>query len=145
MLKSWKKRPCMTLLTGYRPTSENTTMVDNEAEILVDRLTTTEGARDVPVEEIDQYCNESPDRPLPALFLTWSIPVSPDKTEPVRAAFRGLLHTFGGEGDDTETVIIMCFTLNICVLIFFEIFKTNEKVDATAQEGDRTRCYQTSR
>ena len=48
-----------------------------------------------------------------------------------------MLHTFGGEGDGTdETAIIMCFTLNICVLISFEIFKANEKVDATIQEGD---------
>ena len=84
---------------------DNATIVDNEAEILVDRLTTPEGATDVPVEEIDQDCNESSDRPLPASFLTRSIPVSLDKTEPVRAAFRGLLRTFGGEGDGTETVI----------------------------------------
>ena len=36
---------------------DNATIVDNEAEILVDRLTTPEGATDVPVEEIDQDCN----------------------------------------------------------------------------------------
>lgn len=115
---------------------KNATIVDNEAEILVDRLTTLEGTTDVPVEEIDQDCNESSDRPLPASFLTRSIPVSLDKTKPVCAAFRGLLHTFGDEGDGTETVSIMCFTLNICVLISFEIFKANETVDANVQEGD---------
>lgn len=80
---------------------------------MVDRLTTPEGATDVPVEEIVQDCNESSDRPLPASYLTRSIPVSLDKTEPVRAAFRSLLQTFGGEDDGTETVSITCFTLNI--------------------------------
>lgn len=76
---------------------ENATLVENEADIMIDQLVTPEGSTDVPAEEVDQITEDSADQPLPASLLTRSIPLTHDKNKSVRTTFRTLLTTFGGK------------------------------------------------
>lgn len=82
---------------------DNATIVDNEADILVDQIATPEGATDVPIEEIHEEFNDL-DAPmdLPSSLLTRSIPISRDISAPARSIFQGVLHTFLDQNDDSK-------------------------------------------
>ena len=54
---------------------KNTTIIDTETEIEIDRLVTPDGSTDVPIDEI-QESDEISDMPMPVSLLTRSLPVA---------------------------------------------------------------------
>ena len=72
---------------------KNTTIIDTETEIEIDRLVTPDGSTDVPIDEI-QESDEISDMPMPVSLLTRSLPVATNQTQSVSVALRGLLGMF---------------------------------------------------
>ena len=68
---------------------EKVTIVDNEEDILIDRVLTPEEATDFSNEEYTNACGSTN---LPSSFLTRSTPISRDQSDPACSIFRGLIN-----------------------------------------------------